>query len=174
MRPPGRGACVLVLVVPSVAMAGAALGACDGDPLYAYLGQKFDPARGCLSEPLALDVMVGTRKGDCPAVCLVGQIGDGAVELYVSRDCAPYPRGYTLSDSERFCAEAKAALARGDRCLSDGGQTNAPQDAALDIDASVQIDSGIVDASPGSGDPARDAGDAAGGAEGGPFDAGSE
>ncbi|HRG95251.1 MAG TPA: hypothetical protein PLR99_03310 [Polyangiaceae bacterium] len=113
-----------------VAAFAASFAACGGDPIYTYQGQRFDPAKGCLDRPTALDVVEGpTEPRECPAVCLVQTPASGARTAYVAFTCAPYPPEFDATGTDPLCAPALAAAARRDGCLPEGGAPDAAPDA---------------------------------------------
>lgn len=135
-----------------VAAFAAAFAACGGDPIYTYQGQRFDPAKGCLDRPTALDVVEGpTEPRECPAVCLVQTPASGARTAYVAFTCAPYPPEFDATGTDPLCAPALAAAARRDGCLPEGGAPDALVPDALVPDANLPDalvpDAGAPDAS---------------------------
>jgi hypothetical protein len=100
-----------------------------GDPgSHIFAGGLFEPSRGCIDPPTAIDVVGGKDTGaGCMALCIVGSAAaDAAAPVYVSSTCPPYPHGFELSadgGASGVCAAALAAYARNDRCLEDGGSS---------------------------------------------------
>lgn len=109
---------------------GAFAAACDERPVHSFLARRWDPARGCLDRSTVLDVVLGDA-GTCAPHCLVQRAEAGTV-TYLTIECPPYLPGVDPTELDPTCALAKNALARGDTCLSDGGQTNPPPDAGAD------------------------------------------
>ena len=118
--------------------------ACKDDGTHVYVGRLFVEARDCLGTSASVDVVTGGDPGDCAPICLLQHHGEGARAVYVATMCAPYPAGveFDTSGTDPACPAALAALARGDTCLSDGGDTHPAPDAAADAaaDASTSSD----------------------------------
>lgn len=101
----------------------AGVSAC-GEPSHVFNGRLYLSDRDCLAATTSLDVVPGEPPGTCDPACLVQSLGDGGRSVYVSTMCPPYPFAFDASGSDPRCPEALAALARGDRCLEDGGSTS--------------------------------------------------
>lgn len=121
---------VLLGVLASVGALGTIVPGCDERPVHSFLARRWDPARGCLDRSTVLDVVLGDA-GTCAPHCLVQRADAGAV-TYITIECPPYLPGVDPTELDPTCTLAKDALARGDTCLSDGGQTNPPPDAGAD------------------------------------------
>lgn len=130
--------------------------ACDDTGSYTFVARELDP-RGCLGAVTSLDVLSGADPGvGCPARCFVSRADEaGARTVYGTTMCGAAPPGFDATESDSRCKIAKDAVARGDLCLADGGET-APADAsdgASSVDASDASsisdasDASIVDAS---------------------------
>jgi hypothetical protein len=121
--------------------------ACKDEGTHVYLGRLFVEARDCLGTSSTVDVVSGGEPGECAPVCLLQLRAEGGRATYVATMCAPYPAAveFDLSGTDPTCAPALAALARGDTCLSDGGDTHPAPDAAADAsDASTDASTDAV------------------------------
>jgi hypothetical protein len=96
--------------------------ACDEVASHPFPARLYEPGRGCVGAPIALDVVEGPDPGGCAATCIV-RSGDGGRDVYVSTMCAPYPPFHDTTGADPLCGPALAAFARTDLCLSDGGST---------------------------------------------------
>ena len=116
------GYCVACVVAVTV-MALVALPLGCGQPSYLFLGQVYDPVRGCLARPTAIDVIAGDDPGRCPLECLEGPAltGGSGVITYVTSTCGPYPVLDAPSRSAD-CVAARAAFAQNSLCGADGGR----------------------------------------------------
>jgi hypothetical protein len=126
-----RLACALALA--SRAALVVHVSACDGGT-HVYVGHVFEPARGCV-EPgaAAIDVVSGDPPGECAPVCVLQALSDGGREVFVSKQCGPYPAQADVSGADPVCPRALAALARGDTCEADGGSAHPlPADAGAE------------------------------------------
>jgi hypothetical protein len=107
---------------------GAAFGAVGllhacGDASHIYEGRLFREDRKCLGTKSSVDVVEGEAPGECGARCLVQRTNDGSRAVYVATMCGPFPFKFDATGSDPACADALAALARNDTCLTDGGST---------------------------------------------------
>ena len=111
--------------------------ACKDDGTHVYVGSLFVEARDCLGTSSSVDVVTGGNPGECAPICLLQHRGDGGRAVYVATMCPPYPAGveFDTSGTDPACPAALAALARGDTCLSDGGDTHPAVDAAVEASA---------------------------------------
>jgi len=142
--------------VASLALAGAAVSvtlaivsalAC-GTPDHVFAGRRFNRTNGCLDPVSLLDVVRGADPGStCDPLCFVALDGDGGVpDLYISRECGPYPPLFETSGKDPDCARAFAAFANGPSCLPDGG-VGSVVDAGTDAAADTGTDAtGATDA----------------------------
>jgi hypothetical protein len=116
--------------------------ACKDDGTHVYVGYLFVEARDCVGTSSSVDVVTGGEPGDCAPICLLQHRAEGGRAVYVATMCAPYPAGveFDTSGTDPACPAALAALARGDTCLSDGGDTNPLPDAAADASRDANSD----------------------------------
>jgi hypothetical protein len=139
---------VSVLVVGALALLVGArvLGACDNEASHFFVGQLFEPARGCLDPEGSIAQVDGPVPDQaCAATCVVGPSGQNgnASSVYVTTMCGPYPALADTSGEPAGCTEALAALDRGDTCLIDGDSSSPEPMTNPDApDASPGDDSG--------------------------------
>jgi hypothetical protein len=113
--------------------------ACKNEGTYVYLGRFYLESRACLGTTSSIDVLSGEAPGTtCEPVCLVQRRADGGRAVYVSTMCPPYPPAeFDTSGQEPVCAQALAALSRGDTCATDGGSSQPLVDAGTSAEAST-------------------------------------
>ena len=112
-----RAALYALALAPALALAAYA---CDGGT-YVYIGHVYEPAGDCVEDQeAAIDVISGEPPGDCQPVCILQALSDGGVEVFVSKECGPYPAKADVSGKAPVCVKALAAQARGASC-SDAG-----------------------------------------------------
>jgi hypothetical protein len=116
--------------------------ACKDDGTHVYVGYLFVEARDCVGTSSSVDVVTGGDPGDCAPICLLQHRAEGGRAVYVATMCAPYPAGveFDTSGTDPACPAALAALARGDTCLSDGGDTHPLPDAAAEASGDASND----------------------------------
>jgi hypothetical protein len=133
----------LAVLVPLAAIASIVHApACKDDGTHVYVGSLFVEARDCLGTTSSVDVVTGGDPGDCAPICLLQHHGEGGRAVYVATMCPPYPAGveFDTTGTDPSCPAALAALARGDICLSDGGDTNPLVDATAEAAADASAD----------------------------------
>lgn len=81
---------------------------CSTDPIFSFVGRRYEPGPDCLDPPSVLDVVVGDA-GTCPLKCLV-QKADGGTVAYTTLECSPYPIGFDPTELDPQCKPAKAAF----------------------------------------------------------------
>lgn len=137
---------VLVGGALALLLGARALGACDNETSHFFVGQLFEPARGCLDPEGSIAQVDGPVPDQaCAATCVVGPSGQNgsASSVYVTTMCGPYPALTDTSGDPAGCSEALAALDRGDTCLIDGDSSAPPPSPVDDAgDASTADDSG--------------------------------
>jgi hypothetical protein len=111
--------------------------ACNDTVLsHVFPGRSFEPDRDCLEPGSAVDVVDGPDPGAaCTPACYAAAPDEaGTIEVFVSSECAPVPKGLALASDAGDCPRALAALTRGDDCLDEGGSTH-PLEAGDDASA---------------------------------------
>ena len=132
---------------------------CQGPNSHVLLGQLYEANRGCIDPTTSIDIVDGPDPGSgCSATCVVIPLGQngGRAGVYVTTMCGPYPVLDDTTGTPAGCAEALAALDRGDVCAADGtsaspadaGPSDASPPDASAPDASPADDSGSGDAAP--------------------------
>lgn len=126
---------LVALALAALAAAAASAPACDGGT-YVYIGYVYEPSRDCVEDgQSAVDVIAGSPPGDCQPVCILQALSDGGREVFVSKECGPYPAQADVSGKDPVCVKALAAQARGASCSDASaplGSASAPQDAGAD------------------------------------------
>jgi hypothetical protein len=147
-------------VVASVALVGGS--ACGDATSHVYVGRQYDPDKKCFGDDLSIDVAAGPEpQTPCAPTCITSTFDDaGALEVYVSSMCAPFPNypWVVVQDAGAVpeCQAALAAWALDTTCEPDGAIYNLPDaagDAAVESGADGSTtpdggDSGSEDASP--------------------------
>ena len=131
--------------------------ACDTTGAYWYLARGYDPARDCLGDTEALDVMSGDDPGlGCQPRCLTVNDPDAGLVFYGTTACGPAPFGANATESDPRCLDVLSALANTRLCTADSGLRDSGTDAASD--ASDAASDAATEASPdAAADAAADA-----------------
>ncbi len=142
---------VLAFGTLALLLGARVLGACDtNETTHFFVGQLFEPARGCLDPEGSIAQVDGPVPDQpCAATCVVGPSGQNgnASSVYVTTMCGPYPALADTTGAPAGCTEALAALDRGDTCLIDGDSSAPAQttlsdapDAAADVSTDAPAD----------------------------------
>jgi hypothetical protein len=125
----------------AVAATALLLAACDTTGAYWYLARSYDPARDCLGDTEALDVMSGSDPGlGCRPRCLTVNDPDAGLVFYGTTACGPPPFGANATESDPRCTDVLSALASTRLCTPDSGLRDSGSDAANDAASDAAAD----------------------------------